>query len=216
MISKKKMVLVLKTLLAKSLHDGHASEKSPVMALEETRARKELATNARGSTGTHHSKSMCAPSTKSIHHQGSEKMANLQRCKRITILGNLLAVNIAESPLASSRVEQVDFVLALGRQELPLARVVQAGDAECVRKPCSRQSRTPVWGLTLTSPLQQGRTNCVPSTSGRGSPTGATTCALREVEEHHGDPGLVRSDVVRIGRCRPPHRRTEMSFNQRG
>ena len=133
MISKKKMVLVLKTLLAKSLHDGHASEKSPVMALEETRTRKELATNARGSTGTHHSKSMCAPSTKSIHHQGSEKMANLQRCKRITILGNLLAVNIAESSLASSRVEQVDVVLALGRQELPLARVVQAGDAGCVQ-----------------------------------------------------------------------------------
>ena len=60
-------------------------------------------------------------------------MANLQRCKRITILGNLLAVNIAESPLASSRVEQVDVVLALGRQELPLARVVQAGDAGCVQ-----------------------------------------------------------------------------------
>ena len=104
--------------------DGHAFEKPPVMALEETRERKEVATNARGSTGTHHSKSMCAPSTKSIHHQGSEKMANLQRCKRITILGNLLAVNIAESSLASSRVEQVDVVLALGRQELPLAQVV--------------------------------------------------------------------------------------------
>ena len=133
MISKKKMVLVLKTLLAKSLHDGHASENPPVMALEETRARKEVATNALGSTCTHHSKSMCAPSTKSIHHQGSEKMANLQRCKRITILGNLLAVNITESPLASSRVEQVDVVLAVGRQELPLARVVQAGDAGCVR-----------------------------------------------------------------------------------
>ena len=54
MISKKKMVLVLKTLLAKSLRDGHASENPPVMAPAETRTRKKLATNAQGSTGTHH------------------------------------------------------------------------------------------------------------------------------------------------------------------
>ena len=47
-----KLALVISTLLAKSPHDGDAKN-SPVVAFEETGARKDLAHNTLRSTGVH-------------------------------------------------------------------------------------------------------------------------------------------------------------------
>ena len=49
----RKIVLVVNTLVTKSLHDGD-TKKSPMVALEETGARKFLAMKTVGSTCVHH------------------------------------------------------------------------------------------------------------------------------------------------------------------
>ena len=83
-----KMALIVSALLAKGPHDGD-TKNSPVVAFEETGARKSLAHNTLRSTCLFITAKACWPPSKSIHHQRPENIVTVQSSNRNTILLNL-------------------------------------------------------------------------------------------------------------------------------